>query len=78
LEEKYKVEKKANDRVCLCCGSPFDDNGHRRKGPYRTGPYKYVCEWCWQKSFLYFPDKEVSLKNGLARPARPKRWTSGQ
>lgn len=27
------------------------------RGPYETGPYRYVCEWCWKKSYMFFPDK---------------------
>jgi len=27
------------------------------RGPYDTGPYRYVCEWCWKKSYMFFPDK---------------------
>src|SRR5437870_6889849 len=43
--------------VCLCCGSLFDDDKHKIRGPYDTGPYRYVCEWCWKKSYMFFPDK---------------------
>src|SRR2546425_8134249 len=44
--------------VCLCCGSRFDDNIHKMRGPYDTGPYRYVCDWCWKKPYMYFPDKD--------------------
>jgi hypothetical protein len=44
--------------VCLCCGSRFDEEQHKRRGPYLTGPYVWACEWCWKKDYLFFPDKE--------------------
>src|SRR2546425_3236879 len=45
--------------VCLCCGSKFDDDRHKIRGPYDTGPYRYVCLWCWKKPYMYFPDKDL-------------------
>jgi hypothetical protein len=44
--------------VCLCCGSRFDAFQHLIKGPYLSGPYIWVCQWCWEKPYLFFPDKE--------------------
>ena len=44
--------------VCLCCGQRFDRGEHKRKGPYLESPYIWVCEWCWKKPYLFFPDKE--------------------
>ena len=44
--------------VCLCCGTRFDDLQHKRRGPYLSGPYIWVCQWCWEKEYLFFPDKE--------------------
>lgn len=30
-------------------------------GPYTSGPYNYVCDQCWNKPYLYFPDKKVDI-----------------
>lgn len=27
------------------------------RGPYSSGPYMYVCEDCWRKPYLFWPDK---------------------
>jgi hypothetical protein len=43
--------------VCPCCGLPFDKD--KMHGPFRSGPYNYVCDQCWNKPYLYFPDKKV-------------------
>jgi hypothetical protein len=43
--------------VCLCCGSKFDEGQHKRRGPYLKMPYIWVCQWCWEKPYLFFPDK---------------------
>jgi hypothetical protein len=53
----------------LCCGIRFDDGPHRIRGPYKTGPYIYVCEECWRKEYLFFPDKEIT-EDGLTRVPR--------
>src|SRR5712692_5258528 len=55
--EAWQIGSKKPPTVCLCCGSLFDDDKHRILGPYDTGPYRYVCEWCWKKSYMFFPDK---------------------
>ena len=52
--------------VCLCCGSRLYDKDDL-KGPYDLGPYRIVCEKCWSKPFLHFPDKEIR-KDGLSYP----------
>ena len=39
---------------------------HRMRGPYRTGPYVYVCEECWRRPYLFFSDKEVT-EDGLTK-----------
>ena len=44
--------------VCLCCGSRFDEDEHKLRGPYLSGLYIWVCKWCWTKPYLFFPDKE--------------------
>ena len=54
--------------ICQCCGQKFDDSGHKRKGPFTSGPYVYVCEWCWSKPYLYFPDKEDIYTKKTYRP----------
>lgn len=47
----------------------FDDGSHRIRGPYKTGPYIYVCEECWARPYLFFPDKEIT-EDGLTRVPR--------
>jgi hypothetical protein len=44
--------------VCLCCGSRFDEGEHKIRGPYLSSPYLWVCQWCWKKDYLFFPDKQ--------------------
>jgi hypothetical protein len=39
------------------------------RGPYDSGPYVYVCQECWSKPFLFFPDKEIT-EDGLTRVPR--------
>jgi hypothetical protein len=46
--------------TCLCCGRDMDGSLRQRKGPYVTGPYRYVCSDCWKLPFLYFSDKVVA------------------
>lgn len=48
--------------MCLCCGMKFDEGTHRRRGPYLEMPYIWVCQWCWEKDYLFFPDKEMFSK----------------
>src|SRR5438445_2637622 len=55
--EAWQIGSIKPPTVCLCCGSRFDDEKHRMRGPYDSGPYRYVCEWCWKKSYMFFPDK---------------------
>jgi hypothetical protein len=47
----------------------FDDGSHRIRGPYKTGPYIYVCEECWARPYLFFSDKEIT-EDGLTRVPR--------
>jgi hypothetical protein len=44
-------------------------------GPYSTGPYVYVCEDCWSKPYLFFPDKEIT-DDGLTRVPRSAQTES--
>jgi len=53
----WQIGSKSPPKVCLCCGTPFDDKEHRMRGPYLTMPYIWVCEWCWRKPYLFFPDR---------------------
>jgi DNA-binding MarR family transcriptional regulator len=39
------------------------------RGPYRTGPYIYVCQECWGRPYLFFPDKEIT-EDGLTKIPR--------
>lgn len=55
--EAWQIGSVSPPTVCLCCGSRFDEDKHKMRGPYDTGPYRYVCEWCWKKSYMFFPDK---------------------
>src|SRR2546425_12778967 len=55
--EAWQIGSASPPTVCLCCGSRFDEDKHKMRGPYDNGPYRYVCEWCWKKSYMFFPDK---------------------
>lgn len=38
------------------------------RGPYLTSPYIWVCEWCWKKAYLSFPDKmKISKKRSQGK-----------
>ena len=77
LEEirAWQVGSKGPPEICLCCGTKFDDGPHRMHGPYNSGPYPYVCEDCWSKPYLFFPDKEVT-EDGLTRVPRSEQLES--
>lgn len=60
------LNHKSGGESCPCCGSLFDSGPHRIHGPYDTGPYRYACEDCWTKPYLFFPDKEIA-ESGLTR-----------
>ena len=64
-----KVAAQTEPGSCPCCGAGFDDGPHRIHGPYSAGPYVYVCEDCWSRSYLFFPDKEIR-EDGLTRVPR--------
>lgn len=70
-----QVESKGLPTICLCCGTKFDDGPHRIHGPYKSGPYVFVCEDCWSKPYLFFPDKEIT-EDGLTRVPRSERLES--
>ncbi len=55
--EAWQIGSSKPPTVCLCCGSRFDEDKHKIRGPYDAGPYRYACEWCWKKSYMFFPDK---------------------
>src|SRR6266581_1591989 len=55
--EAWQIGSVSPPTICLCCGSRFDEDKHKMRGPYDAGPYRYVCEWCWKKSYMFFPDK---------------------
>jgi len=55
--DAWQIGSLSPPTVCLCCGSKFDEETHRRHGPYESGPYKYVCNWFWKKSYMWFSDK---------------------
>src|SRR5438552_15462320 len=54
----WQVGSKAPPKFCLCCGQPFGE-GRERRGPYK-GPYMWVCQSCWARPHLFFPDKPVT------------------
>jgi hypothetical protein len=52
------------------------------RGPYLEMPYIWVCQWCWEKDYLFFPDKEMFSKakaetNIEPREAPLRRHTGG-
>jgi hypothetical protein len=55
--EAWQIGSDKPPTVCLCCGSKFDEDKHKIRGPYDSGPYRYVCEWCWKKPYMFFQDK---------------------
>jgi len=66
--QAWQIGSQEPPTVCLCCGSKFDDEEHKRKGPYPTSPYVYVCQNCWEKSYLYFPDKVLGAFGSRQSP----------
>jgi len=62
--EAWQIGSNKPPTVCLCCGSRFDDDKHKIRGPYDSGPYRYVCEWCWKKPYMFFQDKVHENQNG--------------
>jgi hypothetical protein len=57
LDLDWQIGSKASPKVCLSCGQPFDDKKRKMRGPFLTMPYIWACEWCWRKTYLFFPDK---------------------
>lgn len=51
----WQIGSRKPPRVCLCCGEKFD-KVRKQMGPYK-GPYIWVCSECWEKPYLFFPDK---------------------
>ena len=60
--EAWQIGSSAPPSVCLCCGMKFDDGKHKIRGPYLKMPYIWVCQWCWEKDYLFFPDKKMKEK----------------
>src|SRR5206468_1582128 len=50
----WQIGSERPPNVCLCCGLAFDEGERKIHGPYRTGPYIWVCEACWNLPFLFF------------------------
>ena len=67
----WQIGSRAPPKVCLCCGLAFDEANHQIHGPYRTGPYIWVCETCWKLPFLFFPDKTLADDGESWRPSCP-------
>lgn len=57
--EAERQISESSPSFCPCCGILFDNDKHKIKGPYISGPYRYVCENCWKKSYMFFPDKKA-------------------
>ena len=55
LLQKEIQMKKPNK--CPCCGKIINNKKETIHGSYETGPYKYVCDKCWNNEYLFFPDK---------------------
>ncbi len=68
-DDTWQIGSKKPPKVCLCCGLRFDDEDRKIHGPYLDGPYRYVCDWCWRREFLFFPDKVEGSDTG--------EWISG-
>jgi hypothetical protein len=58
--------------MCLCCGAKFDDGEHKMRGPYLEMPYIWVCQWCWKKDYLFFPDREMFTNPSITIAPEPK------
>lgn len=78
--DAWQIGSSGPPAMCLCCGMKFDDETHRRRGPYLEMPYIWVCQWCWEKPYLFFPDKEAFSKNAASitteTSVRPRRMRS--
>ena len=55
--DAWQIGATVPPKNCLCCGRSFTVRTRKMKGPYRNGPYRYVCEPCWALPFVFFPDK---------------------
>jgi len=78
--DAWQIGSAGPPSMCLCCGSKFDEEKHKIRGPYLEMPYIWVCQWCWEKPYLFFPDKvfnrNIEVKN--TEESLPKRrGTSG-
>jgi hypothetical protein len=57
--DAWQIGSSGPPAMCLCCGAKFDEGKHRMRGPYLEMPYIWVCQWCWEKDYLFFPDKPM-------------------
>lgn len=76
--DAWQIGSSGPPAICLCCGSKFNDDTHRRRGPYLEMPYIWVCQWCWEKPYLFFPDKVVPSPpetSGFVETSGPPRST---
>src|SRR3989442_920789 len=79
--DAWQIGSSGPPAVCLCCGMKFDDGTHQMRGPYLEMPYIWVCQWCWEKPYLFFPDKVIpagieSSASGETLPV-PRSMRSG-
>ena len=79
----WQIGSSGPPAMCLCCGAKFDEGEHRIRGPYLEMPYIWVCQWCWEKPYLFFPDKEaftnvpVQVATETSPPPRKRRSGGG-
>ena len=74
--DAWQIGSAGPPAMCLCCGAKFDNGPHRLRGPYLEMPYIWVCQWCWEKPYLFFPDKQefaTSTIQGTPDAASPAR-----
>ena len=68
--DAWQIGSSGPPSACLCCGSKFDEAEHKIMGPYLEMPYIYVCSWCHEKPYLFFPDKKMDKRFVTIPPGR--------
>jgi hypothetical protein len=69
--DAWQIGSAGPPAMCLCCGARFDEGKHKMRGPYLEMPYIWVCQWCWEKPYLFFPDKEAFVNSSMQMTAEP-------
>jgi hypothetical protein len=79
--DAWQIGSSGPPAMCLCCGAKFDDGMHHMRGPYLEMPYIWVCQWCWEKPYLFFPDKDAFTNSSVQvtpeSAVPPRRKKSG-